>query len=67
MGDPFGGMKNPFTLQTETDPTNGDLLLYITAAISTRDQMRMGSAEHLITRLLGALDDAIEMWKKETV
>ena len=48
------------------DPATGDVSIMITATFSTRDQMRVGSAEHLISRLLGALDDATEMWLKET-
>lgn len=59
-------MDNPFTLTHYLDPVTGDVSILITANFSTRDQMRMGASKHLITRLLAALDDAAEMWKKET-
>lgn len=66
MDNSLGGTKNPFTLTHYLNPATGDLSIWVTASFSTRDQMRMGSGEHLVSRLLGALDDAVEMWKKET-
>jgi hypothetical protein len=66
MNDPLITTKNPFTLTHGTNPATGGLQIMVTAEFSLRDQMRVGSVEHLIARLLGALDDAAEMWKKET-
>ncbi len=66
MVDPIGGTVNPFVLTTDIDPATGGVSLMITATFDRRDQMRMGSLAHLVDHLLGALDDAVEMWKKET-
>jgi len=58
--------KNPFTLTTNMNPATGGVSIMITGTFDRRDQMKMGSIAHLVDHLLGALDDAVEMWKKET-
>jgi hypothetical protein len=54
-----------FELLLEREASTGDVVMRIEGRIPARDVMRVGSHEHLVARLMGALDDAEEMWRKE--
>jgi hypothetical protein len=49
----------------DREASTGDVIFRIEGRITARDIMRAGSHAHLVDRLQGALDDAIEMWRKE--
>jgi hypothetical protein len=55
-----------FTLETKVNPATGDVELLVRGRITVGEARKIGSHDHLLRRLLGALDDAAEMWDRET-